>query len=156
MRSRYIPALFAAGALVVMTTAAAVAAPASHARVHTTTSASRATLAASAAPAAAPQASHPGSCAYEGTERYCLIPVQDVPSAAEPYPVIFQRSNGIPVLITGLVSITCWYYGTVGSAYPNDGILDHTVEPVVGHIPDPYVNEGDENPWDSPYDLPQC
>ncbi len=55
-----------------------------------------------------------------------------------------------------LVSITCWYYGSVGSVYPNDGILDHTVEPVVGHIPDPYVDEGDENPWQSPYDLPQC
>ncbi len=155
MRSRYIAALLAAGALAVMTTAASVAAPASHARAHTTTSTSGRALAASARPVA-PQASHPGSCAYQGTERYCLIPVQDVPSASEPYPVIFQRSNGIPVLITGLVSITCLYYGSVGSAYPNDGILDHTVQPVVGHIPDPYVNEGGENPWQSPYDLPQC
>ena len=75
---------------------------------------------------------------------------------SEPYPVIFDRNTGIPTLVSGLISITCWYYGNAPSGYANDGVLDHAVIPVVGHIPDPYVNLGDENPWQSPWDLPEC
>jgi hypothetical protein len=140
-----------------MTTAAAVAAPASDAA--TTAHAARArvtTVTATARPAAAVAATHPGTCAGSGSGRYCIIPTQDVWSAEVFNPVIFLRSDGIPVLINGDVSITCWYYGSVGSGYAQDGILDHTVQPDVGHIPDPYVDEGGENPWDAPYDLPEC
>ena len=70
--------------------------------------------------------------------------------------MIFDRVSGIPVLVSGLISITCWYYGNAPSGFANDGVMDHAVIPDVGHIPDPYVNEGGENPWQSPWDLPHC
>jgi hypothetical protein len=158
MRSRYVSALLAAAGLAVMTATAAVAAPAAHARMDAAAaSATRSHPAASERPAVA-QATHPGSCTGTafGSNRDCIIPTQDVWSAEVFNPVIFPRSGGYPILINGDVSITCYYYGSSPSGYPSDGVLDHTVEPVVGHIPDPYVNEGDENPWDSPYDLPLC
>jgi hypothetical protein len=156
MRSRYLYALLASTALVGITTATAVAAPAAH----TGAAASAAHLgrAAAAAPAVA-QVSHPGSCSGSGSSRSCEIPVQDVHSVFEFNPIIFRRSDGIPILIEpGTdVDITCWYYGNPpNSNYAEDGILDHTQSPVVGHIPDPYVNEGGENPWQSPYNLPEC
>jgi hypothetical protein len=160
MWSRYVLVAFAASALTVVTAAAAVAAPAPHGRAHvraTVTGMSRRAAAASAV-AVAPQAAHPGSCSGSGSTRVCAIPTQDVWSAEEFNPIIFRRSDGIPVLVVpgSLVDITCWYYGNPPSGCAGDGILDHTVSPVDGHIPDPYVNEGDENPWQSPYDLPEC
>jgi hypothetical protein len=158
MRSRYVLALLAAAGLAVMTATAAVAAPAAHTRAGApATSATRGHPAAAAQPAAA-EASHPGSCTGTafGSNRDCIIPTQDVWTAEVFNPVIFPRSGGYPILVNGDVSITCYYYGSVPSGYASDGVLDHTVQPDVGHIPDPYVNEGDENPWDSPYDLPEC
>ena len=159
MRSRYVLAALAACAIVGATTAGALAAPAmplAHAKA--AVSAARLARAVSAVPAAA-QATHPGTCTGSGSSRSCEIPVQDVHSVFEFNPVIFRRSDGTPILVApgSLVHITCWYYGNPpSSSYAEDGILDHTVSPVDGHIPDPYVNEGNENPWQSPYDLPQC
>jgi len=154
--------MFAGSALAICTTAAAVAAPLAQAGAATSvahlarvTSAARA---AAAAPAAV-QAAHPGTCTGSGSSRSCEIPVRDVNSVSEFNPIIFRRSDGTPILIEpgSLVDITCWYYGNPpSSSYAGDGILDHAVSPVDGHIPDPYVNEGGENPWQSPYDLPQC
>jgi hypothetical protein len=156
MRSRYLYALLAGAALVGITTATAVAAPAAHAGA--AASAAPLAPAAAAAPAVA-QVTHPGSCTGSGSTRSCEIPVQDVNSVLEFNPIIFRRSDGIPILIVpgSDVDITCWYYGNPpNSNYAEDGILDHTASPVVGHIPDPYVNEGHENPWQSPYNLPEC
>jgi hypothetical protein len=149
MRSKYVASLLAASALVVMTAAAAIAAPAPHA----TASRDHAVHAASLL-SAAPQART--GCGGSGSSRYCIVNVQDVWSASEPYPVIFDRTSGIPVLVSGLISITCWYYGSPPHGYANDGVLDHAVIPDVGHIPDAYVNEGGKYPWQSPYSLPHC
>lgn len=157
MRSRYVAALLAASALAVTTAAAATAAPAPHARAHAATSASRSAPGAAARQAAAQvQASLGPRCGGSGSSRWCVVYVQDVWSVSEPYPVIFDRSSGIPVLVSGLISITCWYYGNSPSGFANDGVMDHAVIPDVGHIPDPYVNEGGKNPWQSPYNLPHC
>jgi hypothetical protein len=160
MRVRYVLVGLAVSVLSVITAAAAAAAPAQHGRAHghdTAASLTRRTAAASAM-AIAPQSAHPGSCSGSGSRRVCAIPTQDVWSAQEFNPIIFRRSDGIPILVVpgSLVDITCWYYGNPPSGYAGDGILDHAVSPVVGHIPDPYVNEGNENPWQSPYDLPEC
>jgi hypothetical protein len=161
MRSRYLSALLAGAALVGITTATAVAAPADRTGTVGTVAAvgaGRLARAAAAAPAVA-QVTHPGSCTGSGSSRSCEIPVQDVNSVLEFNPIIFRRSDGIPILIEpgSDADITCWYYGNPpNSNYAEDGILDHTVSPVVGHIPDPYVNEGHENPWQSPYSLPEC
>jgi hypothetical protein len=159
MRSRYFCALLAGTMLAGVTAATAVAAPAAPAGPAATTAhIATAAHAALAAPAIA-QVTHPGSCTGSGSSRSCEIPVQDVNSVFEFNPIIFRRSDGTPILIQpGTdVDITCWYYGNPpNSNYAGDGILDHTQGPVVGHIPDPYVNEGHENPWQSPYNLPEC
>jgi hypothetical protein len=149
MRSRYVASLLAASALVVLTAGAATAAPVSSAATGTS-------RAAHAAPpkAATPQAGT--GCGGSGSSRYCVVNVQDVWSASEPYPVIFDRTSGIPILVSGLISITCWYDGSPPSGYANDGVLDHAVIPDVGHIPDDYVNLGGKYPWQSPYSLPHC
>lgn len=151
MRSRYAAALLAASALVVMTSAAASAAP--QARARAATSAAHAVHATSLQPMA-PLAG--AGCGGSGSGRYCVVNVQDIWSASEPYPVIFDRNSGIPILVSGLISITCWYYGSPPSGYANDGVLDHAVIPDVGHIPDDYVNLGGKYPWQSPYNLPHC
>jgi hypothetical protein len=162
MRSRYLSALLAGAVLVGITTATAVAAPGARtgaaAGAVAAVGAGRLARGAAAAPAVA-QAAHPGSCTGSGSSRSCEIPVQDVHSAFEFNPIIFRRSDGTAILTQpGTdVDITCWYYGNPpNSNYAGDGILDHTQSPVVGHIPDPYVNEGGENPWQSPYNLPEC
>ena len=148
MRSRYAASLLAASALVVLTAGAASAAPASR------TAPSTSQAAHAAAQAATPQAGT--GCGGSGTSRYCVVNVQDIWSASEPYPVIFDRNSGIPILVSGLISITCWYDGSPPSGYANDGVLDHAVIPDVGHIPDDYVNLGGKYPWQSPYSLPHC
>jgi hypothetical protein len=153
MRSRYVASLLGASALFVMTAGAAIAAPAQHAGTPATTSKGHSAHVASAS-VAAPLAGV--GCGGSGSSRYCVVNVQDVKGVSEPYPVIFDRNTGIPTLVSGLISITCWYYGNAPSGFANDGVLDHAVIPVVGHIPDPYVNLGDENPWQSPWDLPEC
>ena len=95
-------------------------------------------------------------CSGSGSNRYCIVNVQDIWSASEPYLAIFDRTTGIPELVSGLISITCWYDGSPPSGYANDGVLDHAVIPDVGHIPDDYVNLGGKYPWQSPYSLPHC
>jgi|ERR1700722_11728512 hypothetical protein len=152
MRSRYVASVLAASALVVMTATAAIAAPAPQARAHATTSTNHAARAASLR--AVPQAGT--GCSGSGSNRYCIVNVQDIWSVSEPYPVIFDRTTGIPELVSGLISITCWYDGSPPSGYANDGVLDHAVVPDVGHIPDDYVNLGGKYPWQSPYSLPHC
>ncbi len=59
------------------------------------------------------------------------------------------------------VLVTCFYLGNPPSAYLTDGIEDHvvwenTVGDFTGHIPDAYINEGGNAPWNSPYDISQC
>jgi hypothetical protein len=156
MRSRYVSVLLAASALAVMTAGTAGAAPAQHTRTYATASPSRSARAGSPLTAAAPAT--PG-CVTEAGTRYCVVLTQDIPSLPLPYntPVIFQRSNGIPVIVgVEYIEITCWYYGNPPSGWASDGVLDHAIAPAVGHISDVYVNLGDRNPWQSPYDLPEC
>jgi hypothetical protein len=50
-----------------------------------------------------------------------------------------------------LVDVTCWYSGNPPAPYAGDGYMDHVVwvEGVgsfTGHVPDRYVNLGDETP----------
>lgn len=59
------------------------------------------------------------------------------------------------------VLVTCFYFGNPPSAYLSDGIEDHvvwenTVGDFTGHIPDAYINEGGNAPWNYPYDISQC
>jgi hypothetical protein len=59
------------------------------------------------------------------------------------------------------VLVTCFYLGNPPSAYLTDGIEDHvvwenTVGYFTGHIPDAYINEGGNAPWNAPYDISQC
>ncbi len=59
------------------------------------------------------------------------------------------------------VLVTCFYFGNPPSAYLTDGIEDHvvwenTVGDFTGHIPDAYINEGGNAPWNYPYDISQC
>jgi hypothetical protein len=85
----------------------------------------------------------------------------------------FQTQNGDAplfspsgILLTALppndkIHVTCYYQGDSPSGWLNDGVQDHVVwtqetGTTAGHIPDPYVDEGGENPWNSPYDLTEC
>jgi hypothetical protein len=57
------------------------------------------------------------------------------------------------------VKVTCWYFGTPPSPWKSDGIMDHVTtenisNPIVGHIPDHYVNFGGQVPSD--LGMPQC
>ena len=105
--------MFAASALAVCTTAAAVAAPLAQTGAATSVAhlarAASAARAAAAAPAAV-QAAHPGTCTGSGSSRSCEIPVRDVNSVSEFNPINFRRSDGTPNLIEpgSLVDITCW------------------------------------------------
>jgi hypothetical protein len=82
------------------------------------------------------------------------------------------KYNGTPVFNPGgsiaftapagdIARVTCYYYGNPPSPWKTDGIEDHinylsTDTTFVGHIPDYYVDEGGEVPYDSPYDLSEC
>jgi hypothetical protein len=59
------------------------------------------------------------------------------------------------------VLVTCYYFGNPPAPYLGDGVEDHvtwenTVGNFTGHIPDPYIDEGNELPSDYPYDLDEC
>jgi len=59
------------------------------------------------------------------------------------------------------VLVTCYYFGNPPSSYAGDGIEDHVtwengVGSYTGHIPDPYINEGNATPPDYPYELAEC
>lgn len=59
------------------------------------------------------------------------------------------------------VLVTCFYFGNPPAPYLSDGIEDHvvwenTVGDFTGHIPDAYINEGGEAPYNYPYDISQC
>ena len=57
------------------------------------------------------------------------------------------------------VKLTCWYYGNPPSPWKGDGYQDHVTwenisHPITGHIPDHYVNLGDQTP--PQIGVPQC
>jgi len=52
------------------------------------------------------------------------------------------------------VEINCYYYK--GTAIEDHVSWTQATGTFNGHIPDSYVNEGGNNPWDSPGYLPQC
>jgi hypothetical protein len=73
-------------------------------------------------------------------------------------PLLAPNGNLYDLLpLNDKVLVTCFYFGNPPSAYLSDGIEDHvvwenTVGDFTGHIPDAYINEGGENP----YDISQC
>jgi hypothetical protein len=158
MRARYASVLLTASALAAMTAATASAAPAQYtsanAKARTTQDARV------SAPLTVAAQATPGYCdPLIGGGRGCIVPTQVVGSLPLPYsePIIFDRSTGLPTIVQGEnIEITCWYYGNPPSGWASDGVLDHAIKPITGHISDVYVNLGGENPWQAPYSLPQC
>ena len=59
------------------------------------------------------------------------------------------------------VLVTCYYRANSPSGWLNDDVQDHVswtqvTGATTGHIPDPYMNEGGENPWNGPFYLSHC
>jgi hypothetical protein len=60
-----------------------------------------------------------------------------------------------------IVGITCWYSGNPPSGYHTDGVWDHVIgenipHPIIGHVPDWYVNFNGHLPNDPAIGLPHC
>jgi hypothetical protein len=59
------------------------------------------------------------------------------------------------------VLVTCYYFGNPPAPYAGDGVEDHvvwenTIGNFTGHIPDSYIDEGNADPSNYPYDLDEC
>lgn len=52
------------------------------------------------------------------------------------------------------VEINCYYY--IGNTVEDHVSWTQATGTFTGHIPDYYINEGNNNPWDSPGYLPKC
>jgi hypothetical protein len=160
MHKRYIPGLIVpAVVLVVMTTTAALAAPVHNMRITESGLRDKAVTYTAQRKAAVPY-----SCSgTAGTSsRKCWLYLQEVDGT---YPLLFNSKGDVVVQLAvgSKVLVTCWYYGNPPSnlGLVGDGVQDHVTEESptnyeAGHVPDAYVNEGGEYPYDSPYDIVEC
>lgn len=124
-------------------------------------------LAAAGTPASAVAAAVPGhaasvpnySCSGQAntSSRTCYFHIQrgDAP--------LFYPSGSLHLQLppNDSVLVTCYYRANSPSGWLNDGVQDHVSWTQVtgnttGHIPDVYMNEGGENPWQGPFYLSQC
>lgn len=110
-----------------------------------------------AARTAAPDVEYSCSGTPSTTSRSCYFQTQngDAP--------LFYPSGSLHLQLppNDKVHVTCYYYGNPPSGWLNDGVQDHVnwtevTGNTTGHIPDPYIDEGGENPWNAPYYITEC
>lgn len=116
------------------------------------------------APAARTQAGPDVQFYCSGTiYRQCYLQTQAPPKGGSGNAPLFAPNGTLHALLplNDKVLVTCYYFGNPPAPYAGDGVEDHvtwenTIGNYTGHIPDSYIDEGNANPWDYPYDLNEC
>lgn len=91
------------------------------------------------------------------SSRSCYFQTQDG------YAPLFAPNGSLRALLplNDKVLVTCYYFGNPPAPYAGDGVLDHvtwenTIGSFTGHIPDAYIDEGGDYPYDYPFDIAEC
>jgi hypothetical protein len=95
--------------------------------------------------------------------RQCYLQTQKPLYGGTGHAPLFAPNGSLHALLplNDKVLVTCYYFGNPPSPYVGDGIEDHvtwenTIGNFTGHIPDAYIDEGNADPYNYPFDLDEC
>jgi hypothetical protein len=134
---------------------AALRAPVQAAPVHATAATARAK--------AVPAVEYSCSGNINTPFRQCYLQTQKPLYGGTGHAPLFAPNGSLHALLplNDKVLVTCYYFGNPPSPYIGDGIEDHvtwenTIGNFTGHIPDAYIDEGNADPYNYPFDLDEC